>query len=274
MLKTQRQEEIVREVWQRGTVAVADLAARLGVSVITVRRDLDELGRSGRLQRIHGGARRASPREPEPPVVQRQAAQAAEKRAIGLAAARLVQDGSVIGIESGSTSLELARALALGSWRSLHVITNSFLVVNQLAQIPGVQLVFLGGSVNPDEMGTFGSMAEEALRRINIDRLFMTCRGIDPQAGLSNDAAAEGTFATERALVRASRQVTVLADRTKFGRVFPLQSVPIADIHTVITDSQTPEGLLQQLREQGVQVIVAPVPGVASNTRCPTGGNP
>lgn len=261
MLKPERQEEIVRQVRRRGTVSVAELAACLGVTEITIRRDLGELGRSGKLERIHGGARRLLPREPEPPVIQRQAAQAEEKRAIGLAAVELVREGEVIGIESGSTSLELARAIATRPWQGLHVVTNSFTVVSELVRVPGVRLVFVGGSVDAGEMGTFGSMAEDALRRINIDRVFMTCRGIDPEAGLSNSTQAEATFAAERALVRASRQVIVLADHTKLGRVFPLQSVPIDVVHTVVTDSLAATDLVQALRECGVQVIVAALPG-------------
>ena len=140
MLKSERQDEIVREVWRRGAASSCDLATLLGVSEITVRRDVAELARAGRLERIRGGARRLLPQGPEPSVVQRQAAQAREKEAIGLAAVEMVQDGSVIGIESGSTSLELARAIAMRSWHSLHVVTNSFSVANLLMRTPGVHL--------------------------------------------------------------------------------------------------------------------------------------
>jgi DeoR/GlpR family transcriptional regulator of sugar metabolism len=263
MLKPERQEEIVRQVRRRGTVSVAELAACLGVTEITIRRDLGELGHSGKLERIHGGARRLLPREPEPPVIQRQAAQAEEKQAIGLAAVELVRDGEVIGIESGSTSLELARAIATRPWQGLHVVTNSFTVVSELLRVPGVRLVFVGGSVDAGEMGTFGSMAEDALRRINIDRVFMTCRGIDPEAGLTNDSRAEGTFAVERALVRASRRVIVLADHTKLGRVFPVQSVPIEAVHVLVTDGRAEVEVIDELRGKGVEVIVARWPEAA-----------
>lgn len=260
-----RRERIRQTIAARREASVSDLSRLLGVSPSTIRRDLERLRQEGLLERHHGGATAPNvpPSPPELPIFQRTAQQAAEKRAIGLAAAELVQDGSVIGIESGSTSLELARALAQRSWQSLHVVTNSFAVVNELVRAPGVHMVFVGGSVNPGEMGTFGSMAEEMLRRVNIDRLFMTCRGLDPRAGLSNDSSAESTLSAERALVRSSREVIVLADHTKFGRVFPLQSVPVADLNTVITDSLAPGELVEELRRQGVQVIVAAVPEAA-----------
>lgn len=260
MLGYERRERIRQLIATRHGASVAELSQLLQVSPSTIRRDLERLEQEGLLERRHGGA--VAPGNThlpaEAPILQRTGQQAAEKRAIGLAAVELVREGDVIGIESGSTSLELARAIALRSWQGLDVVTNSFPVVNELVRVPGVRLVFVGGSVNPDEMGTFGSMAEDALRRINIDKLFMTCRGIDPRAGLSNDSQAEATFAAERALVRASQQVIVLADHTKLGRVFPLQSVPIDVVHTVVTDGLAPTEVIQALRSKGVQVIVAP----------------
>jgi DeoR/GlpR family transcriptional regulator of sugar metabolism len=120
-------------------------------------------------------------------------------------------------------------------------------------------VVLIGGSINYDEMAAFGTMVEEMLKRINIDKLFLGCRGIDPRVGLSNDLQAEVLIGTERALVAASRQVIVLADHTKFGQVFLLQSVPVTDIDAIVTDSLTPEELLQEFRRQDTRVIVAPL---------------
>lgn len=264
MLKSERQSEIIQEVARRGTVSVAELAARLGVSEITIRRDLDELGKLGHLQRIRGGARRQMPRVPEPPVVQRQLAQAREKRAIGLAAVELIHDGDVVALDASSTVLELARAIATRTWRNLQVVTNSLIIAHELAGIPGVRLVLIGGSINYEEMAVFGTMAEEMLKRINVDKLFLGCRGIDPRAGLSNDLQAEVLIGTERALVAASQQVIVLADHTKFGQVFLLQSVPVADIDVIVTDSLTPREILQEFCRQDTQVIVAPLENGAS----------
>lgn len=259
MLGYQRRARIRELIASRHEATVAELSTLLAASPSTIRRDLERLEEEGCLMRRHGGAVATLEAQapPEPPVMQRTVQQATEKRAIGLAAAELVRDGDVVGMESGSTSLELARALAARAWQCLHVVTNSFPVVHELLRTPGVRLVFVGGSVNPDELGTFGSMAEEALRRLNIDKLFMTCRGIDPRAGLSNDTEAESTFATERALVHAARRVIVLADHTKFGRVFALQSVPIDALHTVVTDQLAPEEQVQALRARGLQVVVA-----------------
>lgn len=259
MLKSERQDRIVSEVLRRGSATVADLAARLGVSPITVRRDLEELDAAGRLQRVHGGARRQMPREPEPPVVQRQMLQAREKQAIARLAAGLVRDGDVIGIESGSTTLELARALAAQRWQSLQVVTNSFTVAAELILTPGVDLIFIGGNVHAGEMGTFGDLAVEMLRRLHVGKLFITCRGLDPHAGLTNDTRAEYVVSAERALVAASRQCIVLADHTKLGQVFVLQIVPSTAIDLVITDGLAPTEMIEELRRQEIDVLVAPL---------------
>lgn len=256
MLKSERQDAIVQEVLRRGIVSVSELAAQLDVSEITIRRDLDELSQAGRLERVRGGARRRRPRGPEPPVIQREASQKAEKQAIALAAVELISDGDVIALESGSTTLELARAIARRVWTNLQVITNSFTILNELMGVPGVQMIFVGGFVNPDELGTFGTLAEDTLRRLNIDKLFLGCRGIDPKTGLSNDVQAEMEIATVRAFVAASHWVVVLADHTKFGHTFSLQMLPISAVDVIVTDHLTPESMLRDLR-QDRQVIVA-----------------
>lgn len=262
MLKSERQDAILKEVLRRGAASVVDLATWMDVSEITIRRDLDELSKAGQLQRIRGGARRPKPWGPEPPVVQRQLAQVAEKQAIGLAAVELICDEDVIALESGSTVMELARAIARRAWEGLQVVTNSFNILNEIMRTPGVRLIFVGGFVNPDEMGTFGTLAEDMLRRLNINKFFVGCRGIDPKMGLSHDVEAEMEIATVRAFVAASNQVIVLADHTKFGHAFPLQMLSITGVDVIVTDSLTSQNMLRELR-QHTQVIVAPLDSAA-----------
>jgi len=262
MLKSERQDKIAQEVLRRGAVSVSDLAAELGVSEITVRRDLDELSDVGRLQRVRGGARQPSPRGPELPVVHRESTQKAEKRAIALAAIQLIIDGDVIALESGSTTLELARVIAVQMWQHLQVITNSFSILNELMRVPGIQLVFVGGFVNPNELGTFGTLAEDMLKRMNIQKMFLGCRGLDPKTGLSSDIQAEMEIATVRAFVAASNWVVVLADHTKFGRAFSLQMLPITEVDLIVTDDIAPKGVLKDLY-QDKRVIVASLDSTA-----------
>jgi DeoR/GlpR family transcriptional regulator of sugar metabolism len=256
-MKSQRHETIVNEVVLNGAASITALADRLGVSEVTIRRDLDELDRAGRIQRVRSGAQRLVPRRPEPPAYQRALAQAREKHAIAQAAAESVHEGDVIGLHLGTTVLELARILALRPWRHLQVITNGFAILDALVQVPGVQILFVGGIVDPGEMGAFGLLTEEIMRRTYIDKLFIGCRGLDARAGTSHDMNVENAVASERAFVGSAQQVFLLADHSKFGRVYPLQSIPITEIDLVITDPLAPEATLEELRRQDIRVVVA-----------------
>jgi DeoR/GlpR family transcriptional regulator of sugar metabolism len=257
MMKSERQDEILREVKRARTATVPVLADLLGVSEITVRRDLDDLARAGLLERVRGGARLHSPRGPEPPVVQRQVSQVEEKQAIGQAAVDLVMDGDAIALESGSTVLEMARCLARRPWAHLQVVTNSFRILEELIHVPGIQLVFIGGLVSRDELGTFGVLAEDMLKNIRVNKLFLGCRGIDPHIGLMNDLGAEIEVATVRAMAASTEQVIALADHSKFGHSFFLRTLPISAVDVIVTDSQTPNSILEELRKQDIRIVLA-----------------
>jgi DeoR/GlpR family transcriptional regulator of sugar metabolism len=256
-LKSQRQDAILKEVLRRGPLSIGELAAALKVSEITVRRDLDELHDSGALERVRGGARPLSPRDPEPPVVTRLLAQAGEKQAIGQAAVALISDGDVIALESGSTTLEFAREIARHTWQNLQVITNGFLISEILMRVPGVQLVCIGGYFKVEEMCTLGVLAEDMLDRMHFNKLFIGCRGIDPEGGVTTDLQSETEVFTVRAMAAVADQVIILADHTKFGQTFLLRALPIAKVDILITGPLTSEPILDKLRKQDTQVIVA-----------------
>jgi len=257
-LKSERQDSILNEVLRRGTVSIGNLAGLLQVSEITVRRDLDELHATGSLERVRGGARPLTlrVRGPEPPIIQRAEEQTSEKKAIGQAALDLVADGDVIVIESGSTTLEFCRAIARRTWNNLQVATNGFLTAEILMHVPGVQLVCIGGYFKAEEMCTFGVLAEDMLGRMHFNKLFIGCRGIDPEGGITTDLQSETEVFTVRAMAAAADQVIILADHTKFSRIFLLRVLPVAKIDTVVTTALTPENILDKLRKQDTQVIV------------------
>jgi DeoR/GlpR family transcriptional regulator of sugar metabolism len=257
-LKPERQESIVNEVVYRGSVTVAELAKQLNVSEITIRRDLDELAKSGVINRVRGGAMHRSPKGPEPPVVQRELAQLEEKTAIGQAAISLIDDGDVIAILSGSTPIELVRSIKRRNWENLLVITNGIMMVQELLHNPGVQIAVIGGAINQDEMGTFGVMAVDMVKNIHLHKLFTGCRGIDPVIGTSNDMNAEAEVALVQALAMNSDQVIVMADHTKLGHRFLLTTIWIEDVDVLVTDNKAPESMLERFHNEDVKVIIAP----------------
>ena len=270
-LKSQRQDSILNEVLRRGTVSIGDLADFLKVSEITVRRDLDELHACGSLERVRGGARPLTlrVRGPEPPIVQRAEEQTSEKQAIGQAALDRVADGDVIVIESGSTTLEFTRAIARRTWTNLQVATNGFLIAEILMHVPGVQLVCIGGYFKADEMCTFGVLAEDMLGRMHFNKLFIGCRGIDPEGGITTDLQSETEVFTVRAMTAAADQVIILADHTKFGRIYLLRALPVSKVDIVITDSLTPESILEKLRKQDTQTIIVPPEAITPGADAP-----
>lgn len=256
MLKAQRQQQILAAVTASGTLAVTDLARRFGVSEITIRRDLDELYESGQVERIRGGVRSPVQDEQEPPVVNRQRENVGEKRAIARAALNLISNGDVIGLQMGTTTLELARAIARNSWNNLQVVTNGIPIVNELIRVPGIRLTCIGGVIDSGELACNGVLAEQLLTNLNLTTLFVGCRGIDPEQGITNTVQAELEIGTVQAFVRAAREVVVLADHSKFGQVFFMQVLPITVIHRVITDALTPTDTLTLLAGKGIKFDV------------------
>lgn len=256
-LKSERQDEIVRLVRNKGTVSVAELAEHLLVSELTIRRDLTELHGGGHVERVRGGARRPRPQGPEPPVVKRESWNSREKRAIAATALSLVEDGEAIGLEAGSTTLELAVAISRRAWADLTVVTNSFPIGRRLMGLPNLKLIFLSGLVDSDEQATFGVLTEDALRLVRNSRVFIGCRGIGYESGVTCDVDEEREIGTIRRFAEQSDQVVVLADHDKFGREYIIQTLPAEAVHAIVTDDITPSTHLDPFRSAGTRVYVA-----------------
>jgi DeoR family transcriptional regulator, aga operon transcriptional repressor len=262
----ERQQQLLRFIQQQGRASVADLCTHLNASPATIRRDLDALAQSGQIQRVRGAAlptsRSLPPAPPELPALERMAEQADEKVRIGEAAAEMVSEGETIFLGSGTTTLQVAlvlRTRALASPLNLTVITNSLAVMNVLAGIPaqdsrtGLTLISLGGLFRPTELSFTGHVTEQALAELRADRVFIGVRAVDPQAGLTNQDLIETL--TDRAILKIGRQVILLADHTKCGRITTALLAPITAVHTLITDSATPAEFVNAATLAGVAVI-------------------
>lgn len=269
MLKTERQEKILAEISEKNTISITDLTANFDVSEITIRRDLDDLDRLGKIQRIRGGARRLGLNTAEPPVIHRQLEQVDEKEAIAAKALEFIHDGEIIALESGSTTLWLARAISRRAWQNLQVVTNSITILNLLLAQPGIRMIFLGGFADSNEMCTYGKLTEEALSHLHIDKYFCGCRGLDPHFGRSNEIQTGIEIGTVRAYAAAANQIFVLADHTKFGRVFALQLLPTSGMDVIVTTTLTPAEYLQEITSLGKQVIIARLPTANSQAGAP-----
>ena len=257
MLDTDRRQRIVAYIEERNGATVGEIRERFGVSEATARRDLVLLSRQGRIERAHGGATPRRIRQgvgfPEPPIIERGKLQLEEKRRIGAAAARHVEDGDTIIVNGGTTTEHIVPHL--GSRHNLTVITNALNIGSLLSAYPAVTVVMLGGVLRHSSFSLLGLLAEDALANLRADKLFAGIPAIHPDYGLSNDDLAEAQM--DRAIMASAREVTILADHTKFGRVATVRVALIRQVRRVITDDKTPADHLDALREQGVLVDVA-----------------
>ncbi|MBC7264753.1 MAG: DeoR/GlpR transcriptional regulator [Chloroflexi bacterium] len=252
MLSAERQREILRLIRERRRATVAELSERFGVSPATVRRDLDALEDEGVIRRSHGGAVVAERATPEPPIIQRMMENEEEKRRIGQAAAKLIQDGETIFLGSGTTTFEVARHLT--GKKNLTVITNALNIVNLLADQPEITVVVTGGLLRHSELSMIGHITEQTLKELRANKVIMGMRAISVQDGLTSDYLPETM--TDRAIIQSASEVILVADHSKFGKVSTVLVAPVTAVHKVVTDSAAPSDIVAELRRLGIEVIL------------------
>lgn len=255
MLARQRQSLILERIREDGGVRVAELARDLGVSDMTVRRDLELLHNRGLVEKVHGGAT-ALPGSAlfEPGFAAKSALQEPEKEAIAEAAVRLVSPGTAIGISAGTTTYALARRLV--DVPGLTVVTNSVPVADVLHRT-GVtdQTIILTGGVRTPSDALVGPFAVAALRTIHVDLVFMGVHGIDPHSGFTTPNVLEAD--TDRALVESGRRLVVVADHTKWGVVGISSIARLNEADTLVTDSGLAGEARDLLRAEVRELIIA-----------------
>lgn len=254
-----RRNRIVELVNSRGSVLVSDIAAELSVTEVTVRADLRLLEERNLLTRFHGGAARienmagdAPPASAEVSLAERYQLAADPKKRIAIAAAKLVNEGDTLILDSGSTTKLLAEELARRG--NITVITNSLPAAAILSENKDITLVVCGGTVRHKTASLHGSVAEFALRDVSANLMFVGADGLDTENGITTFN--EG-FAISGVMAAASRQVVVITDSSKFGRKGFNQVLSLEQIDTVITDDGAPDEALAALRKKGKAVIVA-----------------
>jgi DeoR/GlpR family transcriptional regulator of sugar metabolism len=252
-LTIERLEQILHIVQEQQHVRVTELSERLGVSEPTIRRDLKKLESMGRVRREHGGVSVVKVALAEPPVVQRGIENREEKQRIGRVAASLINDGETIFLGSGTTTLEVARALE--GKKNLTVITNALNVAYQLAGNENITLIVTGGVVRHSELSMIGHIVEQTLKDLRADKAIISMRAISLHDGLTNINPLETM--TDRVIVQCACEVILVADHTKFGKVATSIVAPLTAVHKIITDEQTPLDMLEELRALGIQVIQA-----------------
>jgi DeoR/GlpR family transcriptional regulator of sugar metabolism len=261
MLAAERHHAILRALNAGGAVRVADLAAELDVSEMTVRRDLDVLDAQNLLRKVHGGAVSRHNRGEEPWSSVKAGQQRAEKAAIAALAADTVEDGMTIAISAGTTTTEFARRLRHRS--SITVVTNSISVFEVLtdpdADVADAPQVYLSGGVRTPSDALVGPVADAAIASFRVDATYLGVHGFDPDAGLTTPNIAEAQ--TNRTLIDVGAQLVVLADHTKYCEVGRNVFARLPQVDTLIVDDGLPEEARVVVAAHVGNLDIAPVAG-------------
>lgn len=247
---SRRHKAILETARQTGRVTVDSLAERLGVTVQTIRKDLNDLSDRSLLARVHGGAVVTSGIENLAYEARRLVAQP-EKRAIGEAVAALIPDKASIFINIGTTTEEVARALADRS--GLMVITNNLNVVDMLYRNPAIEVIVAGGRVRDFDRAAVGPIAVDFINSFKVDFAVIGASAIDEDGALLDFDMRE--VQVSKAIIRNARQVILAADSSKLGRPAPVRIGHIGELHVFATDRMTSPTLAAVCAQHGVRVI-------------------
>jgi DeoR family glycerol-3-phosphate regulon repressor len=248
----QRQSEILNIARMLGRVTVDDLSRRFEVSAQTIRKDLNELCERRSLTRVHGGAIISSGVENLSYEARRFVA-AEEKRAIGVAAAALIPNGSSLFINIGTTTEEVAGALR--DHEDLLVITNNLNVAMQLYRHPRIEVVVAGGTVRRTDGAVIGTAANSLIQQFKVDYAIVGASAVDAEGALLDFDYREVQAA--QAIIANARNIILVADSTKFRRTAPVRIGHISQVQTFVTDAAVPAGLADICQSRGITVVVA-----------------
>jgi len=253
----QRRLQIVQQIQESGSIRTAELIQKFGVSDTAIRRDLNILEDDGQLRRVHGGAV-AVGRSIAGTSFQTKAMQYREEKCcIGQTAASLVKPGESIILDSGTTTLEVALALPgiVTNSQPITIVTNSLPIVLGLMDWSAGNLNVLGGILLPEHQATVGPQTIANLKRVQVTKAIIGCDGLTISHGLTT--AHMLVAEVGRMMVEVARQVIVVTDSSKLGRVGFTQIVPLDAIDILITDKNAPAELVEQIRDLGIEVLLA-----------------
>lgn len=252
MMKEERQKAILDSLLKSGSVLVSDLAMSLDVSSVTIRKDLTELEKEGKLYRSHGKAILINPFTNNRTVNEKEKLNPEEKQAIGLEAAKLITPDDSVVLASGTTIHAFARNLhPLGR---LTVVTASLQAAEALAPLDNVDLIQLGGNVRHTSLSVVGKYSMDILKGFSFSKLFLGVDGIDFDFGISTTDLREAEL--NRAMMQAAQKTIVLADSSKFGRRGFAKICNIEDVDMIITDARVASPIRHRCDELGIDLVV------------------
>src|SRR5271156_2315705 len=250
MLAEERRQKVREIIEEKGKITVEDIVSKFSVSAVTARSDLDVLAKRREVIRSHGGAVRQLNAMVDYPLRLKESIHHAEKVRIGQAAVKLIRPNHNIILDSGSTTVQIARQIKAARIHPLTVITNALNVAYELAESEGITLIVLGGILRPSSSSMVGPQAERMLQDLHADHLFLGVDGLHADVGYSTPDILEAQLNTT--MIRISNEVTVVADASKFGRHSLSLIGGIECARRVITDDRVGKEDSDALRARGL----------------------
>jgi DeoR family transcriptional regulator of aga operon len=252
---SERRREITAMLRTRGSVQVTPLSEMFGVSMQTIRKDLHYLEEHGVATRAYGGAISSEVvnASVEPAIETKRISHTDEKERIGRLAAGMVKPGDSIMLDSGTTTLQIARFLP--DEEDITVVTNDFDVLGVLNQKRKIKIVMLGGELRRRNMAFYGAQTVAALDDLLLDKLFLGVDGFDVERGITTHHEPEAQL--NRKMVETAREIIAVTDASKFGKVCLHRIIDVADLDALITDAAAPDYIDQAADRLGVRLYKA-----------------
>ncbi len=252
MLAAERQQRILEMLLKSGAVSTAKAAKSLGISEETVRRDFETLEADGKLSRQHGGAVRLNESHRDLSLHSREIANVAEKKVIAELALAQIQAGDILFFDASSTVFHLACLLPN---LEVTVLTSALKVAVELSRRPAVQVILTGGAVKPSSLSCQGGLADLILEQCQVQKAFLSCRGLDAKRGLSEPNAEQA--ALKRKIISLADQTILLADHTKTGVKSSYFYAKLEEVDFFVTD-RDPGNAVQRALDRGDGELILP----------------
>ncbi|MBV7533104.1 DeoR/GlpR family DNA-binding transcription regulator [Chitinophaga sp. sic0106] len=247
----ERKKQILKILDKRDSMEVQEIADALGISAVTIRRDLQQLADEELLIRTHGGAMKAPPRHPFTAYADKETQAVNKKKYIGKLAAALVKPGDTIFLDCGSTVFTMCAHLK--DITPLRIITNSLPVAAAFMDTPGIQVNLAGGEIDSQRKAMHGSKAIEHINSYHADKAFIGTDGLSVKSGLTAFSEKEASIST--AMAGSADQLFVLCDSSKIGRDSYQKFAPLSLLNALVTDKEITEKQVAELKEKGVKVV-------------------
>lgn len=251
MFPKERQDFIEKSIKEHNSIKVNKIAEHFNVSESTIRRDLQEMEKMKLLVRTHGGAVSINKRNFEPSFMEKGSENQEEKDYIGEIAASMIKEGDTIILDSGTTTLQIAKKIKVNN---VTVVTNSIDVAYELSTKESINVIVIGGELRERTRAMVGHLSVDALKGFKVDKAFIGVNGISIEDGISTPNIVESR--TKKAMVESANEVILVADSTKFTNVSFSIVCPIEDVDKIVTTRKSNQYDLNRYKELGIEIII------------------